>query len=656
MALTIKQKKYISDNRKKSAEDIAKKLNLKVEDVKSYIDTIPQKKYPRWFYLIPVIIPVLFIVLLEGVLQIFDYGHNIDQWEKANSTHYMLNQDVAYRYFYNQESVPISSSDLFDINKKANSFRVFIMGGSSAAGYPFMPNGSFAKYIRKRLKLICHDSEIEVVNLAFTAINSYSIRDLLPGVLEQKPDLILIYAGHNEYYGALGAGSMESLGNNREVVNFVLSLNKYKTVQFLRDIIKWFYGLFSPSEKPGGTLMSKMAKEQSIALGSEVYNEGIEQFEGNMTDILQMTSDAHVPVILSNLTCNLKDQKPFISIQDQGKSAETVYDEALVQYNSGNYEAAKEKFIEAKDLDALRFRAPSEINEVIEKLAAEFDVPVINTDSAFAEMTADGIVGNELMTDHLHPKIEGYQIIGKLFFEKMAGMNYLPSSASFDLTFQEQDSLVKHDYDFTDLDSRIAEYRLIILKSDWPYTDKPKSDLEVYKAFNIQSYKDSLALQIINDKMNWEKAHRELAAYDLAHNNIDGFLSEMDAVIDQYPIIVQYYRTVASELLRIKEYDASYPYLEEYYKRDRDAFSSKWLGIIDLSKNRVKSAIRYLEECLMLNSGDAQVLFNLAGAYSLDKQYRKGLDTINRCLAISPKFSGARDLQVQLQNILMNQN
>jgi tetratricopeptide (TPR) repeat protein len=178
----------------------------------------------------------------------------------------------------------------------------------------------------------------------------------------------------------------------------------------------------------------------------------------------------------------------------------------------------------------------------------------------------------------------------------------------------------------------------------------------VLKEFNMQTYKDSLAFNVVHDRMDWEKSHRELAKYYLSKRNIDGFTKEIDAIIDQYPIIIEYYRMAARELLNIKEYDKSYSYLIEYYRKDKDAFSTKWLGIIDLSKRKVESAIKYLEESLIFNSGDAQVLFNLAGAYSLDKQYSKALDTINRCLRINPKFNGAKGLQNQLQNVLMNQN
>ena len=141
-----------------------------------------------------------------------------------------------------------------------------------------------------------------------------------------------------------------------------------------------------------------------------------------------------------------------------------------------------------------------------------------------------------------------------------------------------------------------------------------------------------------------------------ARGDAKGFMAEMDAVIFQFPLMTDYYKMTANKLLNIKMYDDAYPYLAESYNKRNDAFSCKWLGIIDLSKRKVKSAIKYLEESLIFYSGDAQVLFNLAGAYSLDEQYRKGLDTINRCLRINPKFNGAKGLQSQLQNILMNQN
>ena len=183
----------------------------------------------------------------------------------------MINTDIGKRYFNNMNFLPQTSDDTFDKQKKSNAFRVFVLGGSSAAGFPFMPMGSFSRYVKRRLELVYPGSTIEVINIAMTAVNTYTILDLLPGVLDQSPDLILLYSGHNEFYGALGVGSIESLGSSRLIKKLILYLNNYKTTQLIRNLIKWGSSLFSKkiNVEKSGTLMSNMAKDKSISLNSE---------------------------------------------------------------------------------------------------------------------------------------------------------------------------------------------------------------------------------------------------------------------------------------------------------------------------------------------------------------------------------------------------
>jgi lysophospholipase L1-like esterase len=122
-----------------------------------------------------------------------------------------LNPDLPYKYFYNIEQAPSTLPDGFDKIKKENAFRVFVLGGSSTAGWPYVPNAAFSRHIKRRLELLYPKNTIEVINLGISAINSYSLRDFIPGIIKQQPDLVIIYAGHNEYYGALGVGSTSSL-------------------------------------------------------------------------------------------------------------------------------------------------------------------------------------------------------------------------------------------------------------------------------------------------------------------------------------------------------------------------------------------------------------------------------------------------------------
>ena len=59
----------------------------------------------------------------------------------------------------------------------------------------------------------------------------------------ERPDAILIYAGHNEYYGALGAGSTETLGAVPGFVRFYVRLQRFKTFLLLRNVVGNAIGL-----------------------------------------------------------------------------------------------------------------------------------------------------------------------------------------------------------------------------------------------------------------------------------------------------------------------------------------------------------------------------------------------------------------------------
>jgi len=623
---------------KKKKKDAAAKNNIK-------------KTFPIWFYGIALLIPILLVITLEISLRYFDYGKNLEQWIDAGNGKYMLNNEIAFRYFYDTESIPYPIGDLFDIEKKPNSFRIFVLGASTAAGYPFTPSGTFSKYIKKRLELEFPDRNIEVVNLAFAAINSYTLLDFMPEIIEQKPDLILIYAGHNEYYGALGAGSSESLGNIRPIVKLMLSMNKFKTTQFFRDIIKKILAWFSTDNSRHGTLMSRMAKEQSIALNSPEYKLGIQQFEGNLKDIFEIAKRAKTPIIISDLTSNIKNHKPFINISgNSNPSANEVFKSAEQELKNGNLAIAKEKFYKAKDLDGLKFRAPSEINSVIHKLGKQFGYPIVKTDSAFSSISPDGIVGNNLMTDHLHPTIEGYKIIGRLFYEKMLETNNIPKTKR--LFFSDADEKIRNDFDFTELDSVISHYRIIILKSDWPYVKTPKSVQQTLAEMNPQNFRDSLALKVIDNKLGWEKAHRLYASYLLKRNDPAGFRREIKAIMYQYPTINEYPKIAANEMLVAKQFDFALEFLNEYHRRTPDAFSAKWIGIINLSKNNLKTAKEFLEISRNSNPTDAQVLYNLAGANLLLKDFASALTSVENCLRANPNYPGAVALRNQIISLI----
>lgn len=657
MAVSNKQISYILKNKNKlSAEKISSNLNLPLDEVKKIIET-SNKKTPLYFYFILILIPILFFVLLEAGLRIFNYGYDLTMWVNVTENKLIINPDVARRYFSSNPSIPTSIEDIFDETKDPNSFRVFVLGESSAAGYPYMPLGSFSRYVRKRLELSYPAKKIEVINISLSATNTYTIKDFIPGVIEQKPDLVLIYAGHNEYYGALGVGSMETAGNSRAAVNLVLFLNKFKTTQLVKNFIQWVVAVLASDNNAlrTGTLMSRMAKEKYIELDSENYYAGLNQFEENFSDILEILQDANVPVIVSTMVSNLKDQYPFISINSKKyPRADSIFVKAQKEYKSGNYNEAYKLFNYAKELDGLRFRAPEKINGMIKQLAQKYNAALIDVDSLFNSESPHGISGTNLMTDHLHPTLHGFQLIGKLYYEKMIEKNYLPENNALQIPVEKQDGTTLANFVFSEFDSITADYRIKLLRNDWPFID-PKFKRTYDEVCQPKNYVDSMSVNYLQSKTSWGLAVERTANWYFTHKNVDKFLEHMRALIYQYPVINEYYQKleeITTRFLKKQDYANAARILNLEYELRPNAFCTKWLGQIALNSGDTKNAVKYLEEAVGYDAEDLQALYNLAGAYALNKDYKNGFDAITKLMKKDPNYSGAENLYRQLAQIL----
>ncbi|MDX1699813.1 MAG: tetratricopeptide repeat protein, partial [Melioribacteraceae bacterium] len=594
---------------------------------------------------------VILIFLLEFALRLTNCGVDTSTWIKVSNTHYGLNPKVAFRYFSSLENVPQSIQEVVSIKKESQSFRIFVLGGSSAAGYPYLPLGSFSRYIRQRLEHNYPEWSIEVVNLSLTAVNSYTVRDFTNDIIEQQPDLILIYAGHNEYYGALGIGSLESIGQSRSLTKLIIALNKFRITQLTRDIVKYLFSLISGDEtQKSGTLMARMAEDQKIEFDSDKYIQGIEQFENNMREVVELAQKNEIPIILSTLVSNYKDQEPFISNENvTDKNARLIYNQAKVKLSSGNTIEANSLFRIAKDYDQLRFRAPEKINLIINQLGDEFAIPIVQADSILSQKSPSGIIGDELMIDHLHLNLRGYQDLGELFYTTMKEHNLIPSDNPV-FSFDEQDSVTRKSFFFSELDSTIADFKIKLLKNDWPFTIHQKSQ-NIKSIIKLTSFIDTIAYKFVNGDEEWEKSHRLVALKYFQNGEFEKGKYETDLLIHQYPLTVEYNRFLAEELINRRRYDESVPYLERGNKLRSDDYFNKWLGIIDLSKGNVDTAIHFLEQSLNYNRKDAQVLYNLSGAYSKKKNYDEAIELINECLSLSPNYKAAIYLKNQLESI-----
>jgi hypothetical protein len=79
---------------------------------------------------------------------------------------------------------------------------------------------------------------------------------------------------------------------------------------------------------------------------------------------------------------------------------------------------AKICFLKSCDYDNLRLRASTDINNTIELLSKKYGSTFIDLQRSFDEKDIDGIAGNELFLEHVHPTIEGQNLIAS----KLAGV------------------------------------------------------------------------------------------------------------------------------------------------------------------------------------------------------------------------------------------
>lgn len=482
------------------------------------------------FKLITISLPLFLILILELILRFFGYGDNYQLFNKViseNNTEYLvMNSGISKKYFKDIKFNSDNQSDLFLKNKTDNTFRVFVQGASTVVGYPFYKNGSFPRLLKHRLALTFPDKNIEVINTGITAVNSYTLWDLTDKIIAQKPDLIIIYAGHNEYYGALGVGSSITIGNYPSLVRTYLKL---KNMRFFQLLENGYSQVFKPkSSNPHSiretTLMEVMAKEQEIPYNSEVYKAGIEQFKSNFEKILEKYRDHDIPVILSTVVSNEKDIEPFISDdliehefnQDLEVNNPEIYkmasQNAKAAYRLGEFyiskqqDSAKKYFQLAKELDLLRFRAPEEINEVVIELSKEEGVYLADIKTAFLNNSQNGFIGNELLTEHVHPNVEGNFIMADVFYNKIKELNLLDN----------WDNFISHNEAFKDIpvtliDSLMGKFIIQDLKKSWPYKLKMsgKTPIAEYNYIVKPTYEERKAIAVYSRREKWEDVMRE---------------------------------------------------------------------------------------------------------------------------------------------------
>ena len=464
------------------------------------VDHTPVKRI--LFGTLAVLLPLAVLALAEVALRAGGVASERQELFVAvpqDTRYVVVNPRFAGRYFAGFE--PDVAPQPFLRDKPAGTQRYFVLGGSSAAGFPYQFHHGFPARLGEMLRLNRPGERVEVINLAMTAVNSYTLWDIHRELLRFDPDGILIYAGHNEYYGAFGAAVVPGWMRPMSVRRLVLRLQRLHLVAVATGLFRRSgSGAGTGSDAPGSdapgspadrTLMARMAEDRLVRRGEGRYEEGIRHFERNMGDIVGTYRLHGIPVYLATVVSNKKGQPPLSGdeqAEDYFERAEAASRQPDERGEPGQHaqpgepgqktpgdrhvspaqpglvpEAAKDLYRRAKEEDPLRFRAPERINRSIRWLAEISGVTLVDMHAA---TTPEGVplpFAPEYFTDHLHPDHRGYGLLAGAFHDTMVSGIQAVGKASNIILQSPPDPL----------EELLVAHTLAVLKSDFPFERDP---------------------------------------------------------------------------------------------------------------------------------------------------------------------------------------
>lgn len=605
----------------------------------------------RLYFVIASLLPLLFLLLAEGVLRLVGFATPEPLFvpvRNAPGKFLQPNEKVIQRYFADPRLAPRTAIDttFFPATKSDDGFRIVLQGGSTAAGFPYGKWASPAGMLKQRLIRTFPNRDIEVISTAMSAVNSYTLADFAKEILAIGPDAVLIYAGHNEYLGVLGVGSAFSSARSPALTRLILWLQHWRLFRLIQKVALGLSGgIPEEGEEPPGTLMARIAAERVIAYGSPEFEAGIMQFRHNMAGLLETYQAAGVPVMIATIASNVRDQPPFssglatrtdrkrwdellgqardqfdqgrfdqaattarslVEIDDSSAAAHFLY--ARILENRGETDAARQHFAAARDRDMLRFRAPEAINAVIRELAAEYDAHLIDVETRLQAESRRGIIGADLMVEHLHPNVRGYFFLSDAFYDAIRELGWIGAwdAPVDDATAWETRSV-------TEIDRLGGEYRVMQLKSDWPFQQSkqdwslPPAEREVEVIAQNWFLKRITWLDAMNQALAWYQRNGEIdEAVRVAMNLADAFVFLGDA---QY---------AAGQLL--------------------------------LRQGQPSLALRYLHAAASLAPEEPRYLLALAQAFYQAGYRQQSIETLERLSEIEPGNPRTEALIRQLQS------
>lgn len=419
----------------------------------------------RWFRLgAALLVPLVGIALIELVLRLIGFGYETAFFVRHRAVDPSLrveNQRFAWR-FVPHTLAKTPEFVVLNPSKPDGTCRIFVFGESAAIGDP-APAFGFSRILETLLRARYPGMQFEVVNTAFTAINSHVILPIARDCRSLQGDIWLVYMGNNEVIGPFGTGTV--FGRQTPplpVIRTSIALKRARSAQWLDQ---WLQRLSPSSEAALGWGGMSMFMSQQVRRDDPRLETLNRHFQRNLGDLIAVGTDARAQVVVSTMVSRLRDWPPFGSLHRIGLTEtdrvewERLYNAGVAAQTNGAFEAAirdyesaarlddtyadlhfqwgacclalgqtneaKTHLTLARDLDTLRFRTDSRHNEAIRQTVARHagrGVRLLDAERHFERESKHGMPGEELLYEHVHFTFEGNYILARLFAEEVAAI------------------------------------------------------------------------------------------------------------------------------------------------------------------------------------------------------------------------------------------
>jgi hypothetical protein len=315
-------------------------------------------------------------------------------------------------------------TERFFLPKPKGTFRIIMIGESTIQGFPMPRNLTSSAFLQEYLRRSMPGRDVEVLNFGATAAASFPIRKIGEEAMKElEPDALVVYGAHNEFFGASGMASFQRLGTSVAMMQFSWRLRKTGMVSALQWSMTRLAKKKAKEEakKEDRTLIEIMAGTDYVEPGGPLHEQARRSLETNWDALRQAGLTRGVPVIFCTVASNEAGMAPMVSsgtglspevmkelnalLEKPAPTADAAWKDraaeldamlkrapghALLNYRAaeanqkaGRKAEALKLYQQARDLDALPWRAASDKNEVIRGVAQREGAHLADAAAAF---------------------------------------------------------------------------------------------------------------------------------------------------------------------------------------------------------------------------------------------------------------------------------